>query len=229
MPRSTTSTRRERARSARALRRGRAPHNSCASTAAPNSTRRTLSIIDPSAFAREQITLYVIASEERQEVLQPLIIALVDAIYLASLAQARDRPLEPPLLLALDECANIAPLRRLPGYLSQSRAAGIRFLTAWQALAQIEHRYGRRSGEILQASTAQIYAGSHTDKTTLEHLERQLAPLDADTPLVKRTIDARRLNGRFLALQSEREPRLLTPRRSFADRRLRRLAREAKR
>ncbi len=53
-------------------------------------------------------------------------------------------PLEPRLLLALDEAGNVFRYPRLPQLLTTSRGNGIQLLLIYHDLAQVEHLYGGR-------------------------------------------------------------------------------------
>jgi type IV secretion system protein VirD4 len=67
-------------------------------------------------------TLYVVSPSRIQEELAPLIAALLDALCAQAIDLAITSPtgrLKHPLLLALDEVANIAPIRSLPRLLSE--------------------------------------------------------------------------------------------------------------
>ena len=55
----------------------------------------------------------------------------------------RGKPLDPPLLLVLDECANIAPLRELATLASTGAGQGIQLVSVFQDMAQINAVYGR--------------------------------------------------------------------------------------
>lgn len=175
----------------------------------------------PTMLLDEPATLYIIASDEHQHLLRPIIVALVEAIYHAAFARGRHRPLNPRLLLALDETANIAPLKRLPEYLAQSRGAGITILTVWQDLSQLHARYDTQAGSILANSLAKVFLSGSSDPHTLDYLDQLLRTKHlADDE----TFDPRRLNGHALVLYRDHKPFLLRPRLSFQDRRLKRLA-----
>ena len=51
---------------------------------------------------------------------------------------SRDGRLDPPLLVVLDEAANIAPLSDLDVLASTASSHGIQLVTVWQDFAQIE-------------------------------------------------------------------------------------------
>src|SRR3954452_8003702 len=83
---------------------------------------------DPVRFLRERGTLYLLGSTGAQLSVAPLITALVedivDAARKLAAASAGGR-LEPPLLLLLDEAANIAPLPSLPNLLADGGGTGV--------------------------------------------------------------------------------------------------------
>jgi type IV secretion system protein VirD4 len=59
-------------------------------------------------------------------------------------AARRAGPLEPRLLLALDEAGNVFRYPRLPHLLTTARGNGIQLLLVYHDLAQVEHLYGGR-------------------------------------------------------------------------------------
>ena len=64
-------------------------------------------------------------------------------------------PLDPPLLLVLDECANIAPLRDLATLASTGAGQGIQLISVFQDMAQIYAVYGRdHARKVVRAAMA---------------------------------------------------------------------------
>ena len=187
----------------------------------PAVARASQTDFHPSMLLDTPATLYIIASDEHQQLLRPIIVALIEAIYQAAIARGSHAPLNPRLLMALDETANIAPLRRLPEYLAQSRSAGITMMTVWQDISQIRARYGEQSGTIIQNSGAKVFLGGSSDPRTLEFLDGLLRQSELDPD---ERIDPRRLGGRALVIYGDHQPFLLRPRISYQNRRLRRLA-----
>jgi type IV secretion system protein VirD4 len=123
----------------------------------------------------EPNTIYVIAAENDQETLRPVILALISAIYHAAIQKGRSRPLHPRLWIVMDEAANIAPVRNLGSWLSQCGDHGIVIPTLWQSIAQIDNRYGRAARDSIgAASTAHIFLPPLADPTTTEYLSSQL-------------------------------------------------------
>jgi type IV secretion system protein VirD4 len=127
-------------------------------------------------------TVYVIAPEHQQELLRPIIVALVSQLYVAAIEQAKNGKAmggrfrwDPPIRFLLDEAANIAPLRPLPNYLAQSLGLGIPFVTVWQDLSQLRERYGPdAAGSVLSNSSVKLFLGPISDASTLRYLEQLL-------------------------------------------------------
>ena len=143
----------------------------------PQVSGRAVAEITPAGFLDgEANTIYVVASENDQRLLRPVILALVSAIYEAAIAKARrDGALQPRLFLLLDEAANIAPLRELASWLSQCGDHGIVVATIWQSVAQIDQRYGRAGRDaILAAATAQVFLPPLADPTTTGYVHALL-------------------------------------------------------
>lgn len=139
----------------------------------PRVTRNQDEELTPDAFLDGRPnTIYVVAASHHQRELQPVILALVSAIYETAIERSRQHgPFDPPLYLLLDEAANIAPIRDIAPWLSQCGDHGITIATIWQSIAQIEHRYGKAERDaILAASTAQIFIPPIADPTTTSYI-----------------------------------------------------------
>ena len=98
-------------------------------------------------------------------------------------AQARaqaGRPVDPGLLLMLDECGNIAPLRALPDLLSTGRGQGIILATVWQSLGQLRERYGQNGAETVLTNSAQLALAGIGDLATLDHFSRLCGDTEVD-------------------------------------------------
>lgn len=113
-------------------------------------------------------TLYVVASERHQRLLEPILAALLSSLFHAAIERDNDRP---RLRVLLDEAANIAPLRDLPRLMSQAAGHGIRIATVWQSLAQMQERYRLGMHTILANSSAKIVMGSTSDEITRRYVE----------------------------------------------------------
>jgi type IV secretion system protein VirD4 len=121
-------------------------------------------------------TIYVVAAGHDQEVLRPLILALLAAVYETAVIRARrNGPLQPRLFVLMDEAANIAPVRNVASWLSQCGDHGIVIATIWQSIAQIDQRYGRPARDaICAASTAQVFIPPLAEPTTAGYLTELL-------------------------------------------------------
>ena len=129
--------------------------------------------LDPEVFlGGEADTIYVIAAGHDQDVLRPVILALITATYEAAVTRARAcGALDPALLMLMDEAANIAPVRNLAAWLSQCGDHGIVIATIWQSIAQIDQRYGRAARDaICAASTAQVFIPPLAEPTSSGYL-----------------------------------------------------------
>lgn len=123
-----------------------------------------------------QHTLYVAAPSHEQKRLRPLFQTLLEAIlnHAYELSSRRGSPLDPPLLLVLDEAANIAPLPELDTLASTASAHGIELVTVFHDFAQIANRYGDRAPTVVNNHRAKIVLSGVSDPQTLEYVSRLL-------------------------------------------------------
>jgi type IV secretion system protein VirD4 len=86
-----------------------------------------------------------------------------------ALSAARSAPLDPPLLLVLDEAANIAPIRDLDTLASTGAGLGIQLVTICQDLAQLAVRYDHeRARTIANNHRAKLLLTGVSDIGTLD-------------------------------------------------------------
>ncbi len=122
-------------------------------------------------------TAYLCAPAHEQRRLQPLFATLVQEIVAHAYERTTEtgKPLDPPLLLVLDECANIAPLRDLATLASTGAGQGIQLVSVFQDIAQINAVYGRdRAPTIVSNHRAKVILSGIADPQTLEYLARLL-------------------------------------------------------
>lgn len=120
-------------------------------------------------------TAYLCAPAHEQRRLQPLFSTLVQEIVAAAYERATDGPLDPPLLLVLDECANIAPLRELATLAATGAGQGIQLVSVFQDMAQINAVYGRdRAPTIVTNHRAKVILSGIADAATFEYVARLL-------------------------------------------------------
>lgn len=117
-------------------------------------------------------TLYLCAPAHEQERLRGLFAAmlseLVGVVYESS-AQT-GKPIDPPLLIASDETANTAPLPEIDVVASTGAGQGIQLLSVFQDFAQVEARWGKRAGTILNNHQAKVFATGISDPQTLNYI-----------------------------------------------------------
>jgi type IV secretion system protein VirD4 len=196
-------------------------------------------------------TAYLCAPAHEQRRLQPLFATLVQEIvaHAYERATATGRPLDPPLLLVLDECANIAPLRELATLASTGAGQGIQLVTVFQDMAQINAVYGAdRAPTIVSNHRAKVILSGISDTPTLRYVAQLLG--DREVRRVATTVDAdgRRSTTESIAYRDLAPENLLREMRPghgvliyghlpparialrpwFKDRRLRRLARRGR-
>ena len=104
------------------------------------------------------------------------------------------RPLDPPLLVVLDEAAHIAPLPELDGLAATCASHGIQIVTVWQDLAQVRGRYGARAPTVLNNHRAKLFLPGIADPDTLEYASRLIGDEEASQPSVTRDPTGRPLD-----------------------------------
>ncbi len=133
---------------------------------------RTEPVLDDPGWLRAGTsTLYLCAPAHDQRRLAPLFVGVIRQIVEAAydeVAHSR-RPLDPPLLLVLDEAANIAPLDDLDGLAATAAGHGIQLVTIWHDLAQVTARYGGRAMTVANNHRARLFLSGIADPGTLEY------------------------------------------------------------
>ncbi|MBW3642821.1 MAG: type IV secretory system conjugative DNA transfer family protein, partial [Actinobacteria bacterium] len=127
-------------------------------------------------------TLYLCAPIEDQERLTPafggLLNDLVKQIFLK--VAATGRPLDPPLLIVIDEAGN-TPLRALPQYASTLAGLGVVLVTIWQSIAQIEDAYGRQADTILTNHLSKVFYTGLSDPAAFRYIAQVLGDVEVET------------------------------------------------
>jgi len=121
-------------------------------------------------------TAYLCAPAHEQQRLAPLFATLIQELVAAVYDRATrtGRPLDPPLLIVLDEAANIAPLRDLDTLAATAAGQGIQLVSVFQDLAQIRDRWGTRAATIVNNHRAKIIGAGVSDPDTLDYVARVL-------------------------------------------------------
>jgi type IV secretion system protein VirD4 len=130
--------------------------------------------LDLDHFLSTASALFIVGPSHYQDAVAPLIVGLVDSVAQRAAEVAARSPggrLADPLLLALDEVANIAPLRSLPSLVSEGGGRGILTMWAAQSLAQLRARYGADEQQaILAATTAKLIYGGMSSGEDLRNV-----------------------------------------------------------
>ena len=127
--------------------------------------------IDVRGLLRRSGTLFLCGPSHEQARVQGLFAALVSSVIAAAVEETArtGRALHPPLLLVLDEAANIAPIRDLDTLASTGAGLGIQLVTVCQDLAQLAARYdAERSRTIANNHRAKLLLSGVGDLQTLD-------------------------------------------------------------
>lgn len=128
---------------------------------------------------------------------------LLDTARTLAAAQPGGR-LDPPLLLLLDEAANIAPIPSLPNLLSDGGGTGITTVTVLQSLAQARARWGDAGADAMwDASTTKVILGGLAHVEDLQRISRLAG--DIDVPQITRSSGH---GGASRSISSQRVPAL---------------------
>jgi type IV secretion system protein VirD4 len=118
---------------------------------------------DPVAFAQSDDTVHIVVPGQRAALYAPVICALLDQIRLHTLTTSHR-----PMLWALDEVANIAPLPNLPSIVADAGSQGLLVLACLQDLSQARHRWGDQADGLLTLFATTLLLPGIADRTTLQ-------------------------------------------------------------
>ncbi|MCZ3390020.1 MAG: TraM recognition domain-containing protein [Actinomycetia bacterium] len=145
---------------------------------------------DPVGFLKNSGTLFLLASSVASSSCAPLVAAFVEDITETArtlAARATGARLDPPLLLALDEIANLTPLPSLPSLMAEGGGSGITTLAVLQSLAQARHRWGEHAADaIWDAATVKLVLGGLAKLRDLDDVSRLLGEIDEPTQTLSR-------------------------------------------
>jgi hypothetical protein len=117
-------------------------------------------------------TLYLIAEAQTEEApVAPLMACFLNEVhYTAKLAGSRmsGGRLDPPLLMALDEIANIAPIA-IPNFMADAGGRGIQMAIVSHGLGQLRERWGEHGAQIINDTAGcKIFLPGITDTALLK-------------------------------------------------------------
>lgn len=115
-------------------------------------------------------TLYLVASQSEFQRLSPvlggLLADLKDQIHANDIAGGK---LAKPLMIVIDEAGQLE-LGWLPAEVSTIAALGAFFVTCWQSLSQIQHRYGTLADTVLSGHRTKCFFAGIDDLATIRYL-----------------------------------------------------------
>jgi type IV secretory pathway TraG/TraD family ATPase VirD4 len=139
--------------------------------------------LDARRFVRGPSTLYVCAGSDDQRHAAALVAGVLRDVRVAAYERAAalspTAPFPgPPVLFALDELANIAPLHNLPTLVSEGGSQGVVTLACLQDLSQAAARWGREADGFLSLFQAKVVFPGIGDMRTLETISRLAGEID---------------------------------------------------
>jgi hypothetical protein len=147
---------------------------------------------DPARFVRSSDTIFIAAPAHRQSLVAPMVVGLIEDIRQACYARSAHLPAghapDAPVLLALDEVANIAPLPDLPSMISEGGGQGLVTLACLQDLSQARNRWPERADGFPSLFGTTVVLPGIGDVRTLE----ALSVLAGDEEIATRTVSAGR-------------------------------------
>jgi len=165
---------------------------------------------DPAAFLQDKGTLYLLATGAGAGASAALVAAFVeDLVETARVIAARSpgARMDPPMLLALDEIGNLAPLPSLPILMAEGGGTGITTMPVLQSLSQARQKWGQdAAGAIWDASIVKIILGGASSTSDLRDISTLIGERDETT-----TSDTRSETGGLSTQRSIRRVPIMPP------------------
>lgn len=140
---------------------------------------------DPEEFLRKRGSVYLLATGAGANNSAALVSAFVEDLVEAARRLAARSPAarpDPPLLLALDEIGNLAPLPSLPTLMAEGGGTGITTMPVLQSLAQAREKWSdNAAGAIWDASIVKIILGGASNSRDLQDLATLIGERDEIT------------------------------------------------
>lgn len=149
--------------------------------------------LTPAQLVARADTIYVCASSQVQALVAPTVAMLVSRACAAAYANARANGpgCGPPLLLALDEVANIAPIEGLPRILSEGASQGVLVAACFQDLSQARERWGSRADGFLTLFGGKLVFAGVAERGTLEAISTLCGDTEVPVRSLSRTTPTR--------------------------------------
>jgi type IV secretory pathway TraG/TraD family ATPase VirD4 len=143
---------------------------------------------DPETFIRERGTLFLLATGSGAGASAALVAALVEDLIETARRMAAHSPgarLDPPLLLALDEIANLSPLPSLPTLMAEGGGSGITTMPVLQSLSQARDRWNEhQASAIWDAAIVKVILGGASGSRDLQDISSLIGERDETTDSV---------------------------------------------
>lgn len=140
---------------------------------------------DPEQFIQDRGSLFLLATGAGAGASASLVAAFVEDLVETARRMAARSPgarLDPPLLLALDEIGNLAPLPSLPTLMAEGGGTGITTLPVLQSLAQAREKWSEnQAGAIWDAAIVKIILGGASNSRDLQDLSTLIGERDEYT------------------------------------------------
>jgi type IV secretory pathway TraG/TraD family ATPase VirD4 len=143
---------------------------------------------EPETFIHHKGTLFLLATGSGAGASAALVAALVEDLIETARRMAARSPgarLDPPLLLALDEIANLAPLPSLPTLMAEGGGSGITTLPVLQSLSQARDQWNEhQASAIWDAAIVKIILGGASGARDLQDIANLIGERDEYTDSV---------------------------------------------
>jgi len=178
-------------------------------TPTPHSTGPVPVEFQPESFPTSRQTLYLLSKDEGGSA-GPLVAALTDRVLRCGVtaAERAGGRLDPPMVLVLDEAANICRIADLPALYSHLGSRGIVPLTILQSYSQAVGVWGETGTKALWgAATIKLIGAGMDDPTFAEDLSRLVG--DHDVPTVSRNTGGSGFGAGGSSTHATRQQRIL--------------------
>ena len=138
---------------------------------------------DPARLVHTRDTVYVCAPGRYQDLVAPIVVAFLDQVRAGAYAAEEGAM---PVVFALDELANIAPIPDLPSLVSEGGSQRVLTLGCLQDLSQARSRWGDAAEGFLSLFGAKLVLPGIGDQATLELVSRLGGELDVPAPSFSR-------------------------------------------
>lgn len=134
-------------------------------------------VLDINSLLDSNGTVYLVGTTDQQEMLSPIfeLITGLIATTISRRSLATGLPITPPLLMLLDEAANVCRVRDMNKWASAMAGQGMILVSIWQDEAQLRSAYGiDKAREIGANHAATLYLSGISDPDTLDTVTKRI-------------------------------------------------------